>query len=108
MGMAEPNHIDEEKRTLILTGASRGIGHATVKRFSSAGCHPEMRRQHARGRYAAMQGAGSARRQDLHPLGCISTFELFAAMAGANDMRKDQGINCVDALLTNSSEYAFR
>jgi NAD(P)-dependent dehydrogenase (short-subunit alcohol dehydrogenase family) len=27
----------EEQRTLILTGASRGIGHATVKRFSSAG-----------------------------------------------------------------------
>ncbi len=26
-----------EKRTLLLTGASRGIGHATVKRFSSAG-----------------------------------------------------------------------
>jgi NAD(P)-dependent dehydrogenase (short-subunit alcohol dehydrogenase family) len=35
--MAEPNHIDDENRTLILTGASRGIGHATVKRFSSAG-----------------------------------------------------------------------
>lgn len=28
---------NEEKKTLILTGASRGIGHATVKRFSSAG-----------------------------------------------------------------------
>ena len=28
---------DDEQRTLILTGASRGIGHATVKRFSSAG-----------------------------------------------------------------------
>ncbi len=28
---------NQEKRTLILTGASRGIGHATVKRFSSAG-----------------------------------------------------------------------
>lgn len=27
----------ETKRTVILTGASRGIGHATVKRFSSAG-----------------------------------------------------------------------
>ena len=26
-----------ERRTLLLTGASRGIGHATVKRFSSAG-----------------------------------------------------------------------
>ncbi|MBN9589325.1 MAG: oxidoreductase [Alphaproteobacteria bacterium 64-11] len=29
--------LGEERRTLILTGASRGIGHATVKRFSSAG-----------------------------------------------------------------------
>ncbi|PCJ69334.1 MAG: oxidoreductase [Rhodobiaceae bacterium] len=28
---------ENEKKTLILTGASRGIGHATVKRFSSAG-----------------------------------------------------------------------
>ncbi len=31
--MAEPN----DRKTLLLTGASRGIGHATVKRFSSAG-----------------------------------------------------------------------
>ena len=29
--------MDNSRRTLILTGASRGIGHATVKRFSSAG-----------------------------------------------------------------------
>ena len=28
---------DSERKTLILTGASRGIGHATVKRFSTAG-----------------------------------------------------------------------
>ena len=28
---------DEDRKTLLLTGASRGIGHATVKRFSSAG-----------------------------------------------------------------------
>jgi len=28
---------NDDRRTLILTGASRGIGHATVKRFSSAG-----------------------------------------------------------------------
>lgn len=28
---------DESGRTVILTGASRGIGHATVKRFSDAG-----------------------------------------------------------------------
>ena len=29
--------VNNDKKTLILTGASRGIGHATVKRFSSAG-----------------------------------------------------------------------
>ena len=29
--------MENSRRTLILTGASRGIGHATVKRFSSAG-----------------------------------------------------------------------
>ena len=29
--------MSEDQRTIILTGASRGIGHATVKRFSSAG-----------------------------------------------------------------------
>ncbi len=29
--------MNQIRRTLLLTGASRGIGHATVKRFSSAG-----------------------------------------------------------------------
>lgn len=33
--MSTPSN--EDRKTLILTGASRGIGHATVKRFSSAG-----------------------------------------------------------------------
>ena len=31
------NTDNANRKTLILTGASRGIGHATVKRFSSAG-----------------------------------------------------------------------
>ena len=30
-------HDSQPRRTLLLTGASRGIGHATVKRFSAAG-----------------------------------------------------------------------
>jgi NAD(P)-dependent dehydrogenase (short-subunit alcohol dehydrogenase family) len=34
MVTAQPN---QPRRTLLLTGASRGIGHATVKRFSAAG-----------------------------------------------------------------------
>ena len=29
--------LSNQPRTLLLTGASRGIGHATVKRFSAAG-----------------------------------------------------------------------
>jgi NAD(P)-dependent dehydrogenase (short-subunit alcohol dehydrogenase family) len=31
------NASNQPRRTLLLTGASRGIGHATVKRFSAAG-----------------------------------------------------------------------
>jgi len=37
MTAGKPQSSNEEQRTLILTGASRGIGHATVKRFASAG-----------------------------------------------------------------------
>ncbi|ODN72240.1 SDR family NAD(P)-dependent oxidoreductase [Methylobrevis pamukkalensis] len=33
--MASEDNV--ERKTLVLTGASRGIGHATVKRFSAAG-----------------------------------------------------------------------
>jgi len=32
-----PGQSNQSRKTLILTGASRGIGHAAVKRFSSAG-----------------------------------------------------------------------
>ena len=32
-----PSNAKEPRRTLLLTGASRGIGHATVKRFSREG-----------------------------------------------------------------------
>ena len=32
-----PHPDNGPRRTLLLTGASRGIGHATVKRFSAAG-----------------------------------------------------------------------
>ncbi len=35
--MGAPDRISEYPKTLLLTGASRGIGHATVKRFSAAG-----------------------------------------------------------------------
>lgn len=35
--MSTVQHVNQPRRTLLLTGASRGIGHATVKRFSAAG-----------------------------------------------------------------------
>ena len=40
MSLISPNQAAQSRgvrRTMLLTGASRGIGHATVKRFSSAG-----------------------------------------------------------------------
>jgi NAD(P)-dependent dehydrogenase (short-subunit alcohol dehydrogenase family) len=36
-GSSIPLRMTDSRKTLILTGASRGIGHATVKRFSTAG-----------------------------------------------------------------------
>src|SRR6201992_3048123 len=35
--MSTPHDSNHPRRALLLTGASRGIGHATVKRFSAAG-----------------------------------------------------------------------
>jgi NAD(P)-dependent dehydrogenase (short-subunit alcohol dehydrogenase family) len=35
--MAQSPQANQPRRALLLTGASRGIGHATVKRFSAAG-----------------------------------------------------------------------
>jgi NAD(P)-dependent dehydrogenase (short-subunit alcohol dehydrogenase family) len=35
--MAQTPQANQPRRILLLTGASRGIGHATVKRFSAAG-----------------------------------------------------------------------
>src|SRR5512146_193786 len=35
--MPTTSQTNQPRRTLLLTGASRGIGHATVKRFSAAG-----------------------------------------------------------------------
>ena len=37
MSMFSTKRDNAPRRTMLLTGASRGIGHATVKRFSSAG-----------------------------------------------------------------------
>lgn len=37
MSMSASKKDNGPRRTMLLTGASRGIGHATVKRFSSAG-----------------------------------------------------------------------
>ncbi|PTW62524.1 NAD(P)-dependent dehydrogenase (short-subunit alcohol dehydrogenase family) [Breoghania corrubedonensis] len=35
--MSDSDSMPEARKTVVLTGASRGIGHATVKRFSAAG-----------------------------------------------------------------------
>ena len=33
------SQANQQRRTLLLTGASRGIGHATVKRFQFLSIH---------------------------------------------------------------------
>ncbi len=35
--MSDPHPISDDVKSVVLTGASRGIGHATVKRFSDEG-----------------------------------------------------------------------
>lgn len=37
MNASDPTSTTDERKTVILTGASRGIGHATVQRFSDEG-----------------------------------------------------------------------
>ncbi|MAZ04572.1 MAG: oxidoreductase [Sneathiella sp.] len=46
----------ETKKVLLLTGASRGIGHATVKRFSAAGWRVLTVSRHAFSEYCPWEG----------------------------------------------------
>ncbi|MCA8909139.1 MAG: SDR family oxidoreductase [Rhodospirillaceae bacterium] len=87
--------MDPERRTLVLTGASRGIGHATVKRFASAGW-----RVITLSRMAFSEDCPWADGEDNHVQADLSTVDgIELAVA---DLRKRIGAGGLHALVNNA------
>ena len=87
--------VENERRTLILTGASRGIGHATVKRFSSAGW-----RVITCSRHAFPEGCPWEAGPEDHVQIDLSDPEKL--QAGIEDMRKRLAGGALHALVNNA------
>ena len=88
--------MDPERRTLVLTGASRGIGHATVKRFASAGW-----RVITLSRMAFSEDCPWADGEDNHVQADLSTVDgIELAVA---DLRKRIGAGGLHALVNNGA-----
>jgi NAD(P)-dependent dehydrogenase (short-subunit alcohol dehydrogenase family) len=87
--MTEPQH------TLILTGASRGIGHATVKRFHSAGWRIITVSRMGFSEDCPWAG-GSANHVQ------IDLSEIDAIEAGVEDLRRRLGPDRLNALVNNA------
>ncbi|MCW5730801.1 MAG: SDR family oxidoreductase [Alphaproteobacteria bacterium] len=87
--------MSERQRTLILTGASRGIGHATVKRFSAAGWRVITISRHAIPENCPWDmGPENHVQLDLSDLSRIP--------AGIEDLRRRLGEGRLDALVNNA------
>lgn len=109
---------EAQKRTVVLTGASRGIGHATVKRFSSAGWRvitcsrmafsehcpweagPEDHIQVDLGKHQSLQEAIDEIRDRLGKDG-----ELNALVNNAGTSPKDADGNRLNSLATSREEW---
>jgi len=92
------NIPNEERKTLILTGASRGIGHATVKRFSSAGWRVITCSRHAFPEDCPWE-AGP---EDHIQVDLSDPANTAAAIAEMRTRLKDQG-GRLDALVNNAA-----
>src|SRR5688572_24090076 len=92
-----PNHIAEEKHTLVLTGASRGIGHATVKRFSSAGWRVITCSRHAFSEYCPWE-AGP---EDHIVVDLADVDSTMRAVADIRERLQENGSR-LDALVSNA------
>src|SRR5438132_308783 len=81
-------HNDNQpRRTLLLTGASRGIGHATVKRFSAAGLLEELKT--AKGSVVNVTSIAGSR---VHPFAGAAYATSKAALAAlTREMASDFG-----------------
>ena len=92
------NIPNQERKTLILTGASRGIGHATVKRFSSAGWRVITCSRHAFPEDCPWE-AGP---EDHIQVDLSDTANTEAAIAEMRERLKDQG-GRLNALVNNAA-----
>jgi NAD(P)-dependent dehydrogenase (short-subunit alcohol dehydrogenase family) len=87
--------MTERQRTLLLTGASRGIGHATVKTFSDAGWRVLTISRHPFDPRCPWEGGAKNHIQlDLADMG-----NVLAAMPRVRDIVGDQ----LDALINNAA-----
>jgi NAD(P)-dependent dehydrogenase (short-subunit alcohol dehydrogenase family) len=82
-------------KTLLLTGASRGIGHATVKRFSAAGWRVITVSRHAFSEHCPWEG-GEANHVQL------DLADMAGLPAGLEALRKKLRGNRLDALVNNA------
>ncbi len=89
-------HINEPRRTLLLTGASRGIGHATVKRFSSAGWRVITCSRHA----FPEQCPWAAGPEDHIQVDLADADDTFAAI---NEIKQRLDTSQLDALVNNAA-----
>ena len=87
-----------DRKTLILTGASRGIGHATVKRFSTAGWRVITCSRHP----FPEDCPWDAGPEDHIVLDLASSADTHAAIAMMKDKLRAQGSN-LHALVNNAA-----
>jgi NAD(P)-dependent dehydrogenase (short-subunit alcohol dehydrogenase family) len=82
-------------KTLLLTGASRGIGHATVKRFSAAGWRVITVSRHAFSEHCPWEGGEENHVQ-------LDLADMAGLPAGLEALRKKLKGNRLDALVNNA------
>src|SRR5258708_24931328 len=95
MAMQAPT-IHDNTRTLVLTGASRGIGHATVKKFSAGGWRVITVSRQPFSVLCPWPGGGENHVQlDLADLGDVAR--------GIEEIRERVGGGKLDALVNNAA-----
>ena len=87
--------MNDMPRTLLLTGASRGIGHATVKRFSAAGWRVLTVSRHAFSEHCPWEG-GEANHVQL------DLADIAGLPAAIESLRRKLATGRLDALVNNA------
>ena len=89
---------NEQRRVLLLTGASRGIGHATVKRFSAAGWRVITCSRHG----VPENCPWEMRAEDHLQIDLADPHDTFRAIAETKERLVSEG-GCLHALINNAA-----